>query len=196
MNIGLRRLVPGFLLAILYGCGGVPPLSPEAMDASYEQALGRTAGRSVVLDGPAAAAQMERLQEFFASSMNASGVREGVAGLYADDAYLNDNLVALESAAQIADYFAATMTRVSSVRVELLGMANTGPDYFVRWQMTIESPQLRDGAPLKSYGVTHFRFDGEGRVLLHRDFWDAGTGLYEHLPIVGSILRRIRGAAH
>jgi len=31
-------------------------------------------------------------------------------------------------------------------------------------------------------------------VLLHRDFWDASTGLYEYLPWVGALLERLRAA--
>jgi hypothetical protein len=46
-----------------------------------------------------------------------------------------------------------------------------------------------------SYGVTHFRFDEAGRVLLHKDFWDAGTGLHEYVPGVGALVRRVRAAA-
>jgi hypothetical protein len=195
MHSWLTLAAASVLVGLLAGCGGQPPLSPEAMDASYEQALERSAARSVVLDAQAQEAQLQRLRGFF-TRMDAAGMRAAVDGLYAPDAYLNDNLVALDGAQAIGDYFATTMARVSSVRVDLLSMANSGPDYFVRWQMTIESPDVRDGRPLKSYGVTHFRFDGSGRVLVHRDFWDAGTGLYEHLPVVGSILRRVRGAAH
>jgi hypothetical protein len=47
-----------------------------------------------------------------------------------------------------------------------------------------------------SYGVTQFRFDADGRVLIHKDFWDAGTALWEQLPGLGGIVRRVRGAAH
>jgi hypothetical protein len=44
-----------------------------------------------------------------------------------------------------------------------------------------------------TYGVTQFRFDAAGRVLIHKDFWDSGTGLHEQLPGVGGIVRRVRG---
>jgi hypothetical protein len=45
-----------------------------------------------------------------------------------------------------------------------------------------------------TYGVTQFRFDSQGRVLIHKDFWDAGSGLYEQLPALGRVIGRIRGA--
>jgi hypothetical protein len=61
--------------------------------------------------------------------------------------------------------------------------------------MRVEHDALAGGKPVLSYGVTQFRFDKEGRVLLHKDFWDSGTGLYEQLPVLGGILGRIRAAA-
>jgi hypothetical protein len=30
---------------------------------------------------------------------------------------------------------------------------------------------------------------------LHRDFWDAGTGVYEYLPVLGPVVRRVRAMA-
>lgn len=181
-------------LLVLPACSGRPALSPEAMDVSYERALAATAGRAIALAPDAVPRQLERLRGFF-TSMEATGIRASVAELYAPDAYLNDNLVALNGAGAIADYLARSLEEVTSLRVNLLGIAQDGAEYYVRWQMTIESPRIRAGVPLKSYGMTHFRFDEAGRVLLHKDFWDVGTGLYEHLPVLGAVLRQIRAAA-
>jgi hypothetical protein len=87
------------------------------------------------------------------------------------------------------------MARVQALQVEFLDVARSGPDYFVRWRMTVRSERLNGGEPMVSYGVTHFRFDAAGRILLHKDFWDAGTGLHEYLPGIGSLLRGVRAAA-
>jgi hypothetical protein len=195
MKDPLRNPAIAAMLLLLAGCGGLPPLTPEEMDASYERALARTAARAVELPAEAEPGQLQRLSGFF-GAMTPQAVGSGAAALYAPDAYLNDTLVVLEGAPAIVEYFRSTAGKVSSLRVDLLSMAHAGPDYFVRWQMTVVSPRIRDGTPLSSYGMTHFRFDSDGRVLLHRDFWDAGTGLYEHLPVVGPIVRRVRAAAH
>jgi hypothetical protein len=40
--------------------------------------------------------------------------------------------------------------------------------------------------------MTMLRFDGEGRVVLHQDFWDPAAGFYEHLPVLGGVLRWIK----
>lgn len=38
-------------------------------------------------------------------------------------------------------------------------------------------------------GVSHLRFDGDGRVVLHRDYWDAAEELYAKLPVLGALMR-------
>ena len=60
--------------------------------------------------------------------------------------------------------------------------------------MTVAVDGLNGGKPVITYGVTQFRFDADGRVLLHKDFWDSGTGLYEQLPVLGTIVGRVRAA--
>jgi hypothetical protein len=41
-------------------------------------------------------------------------------------------------------------------------------------------------------GVSHLRFDAEGRVDYHRDYWDAAEELYMKLPAIGLLMRGLR----
>ena len=41
-------------------------------------------------------------------------------------------------------------------------------------------------------GVSELQFDPAGRLILHRDHWDAAGQLYEKLPLLGPILRALR----
>lgn len=180
------------LALALAGCARPPVMDADAMNASYERALARTAAAAVELPGGEAGEQqaLSRVTGYFSS------LGDGSADLpYAQDGYLNDNLVAIEGASAIAAYFERTAASVDALGVDFLDVTHRGPDYFVRWRMTVESPRLNDGAPMVSYGMTHFRFNAAGEVLLHKDFWDAGTGLYEYVPGLGALLRRIRAGA-
>ena len=40
--------------------------------------------------------------------------------------------------------------------------------------------------------ISQLRFDGDGRVAFHQDFWNAADGLYEHLPLLGNLIRRVK----
>jgi predicted SnoaL-like aldol condensation-catalyzing enzyme len=179
---------------MLGACGGKPATYADAMNQSYERALERTAAAAVAPAAGEVRAPLIRAEDFF-DDMNVATVRDKALATYAPDAYLNDNFAVVEGAEAIGDYFLRTLERTNSLDVEFLEVANQGADYFVRWRMTVVSDPINGGAPLVSYGMTHFRFDESGRVLLHKDFWDAGTGFYEYLPVLGPVLRRLRGLA-
>ena len=189
-------LAAGALALLLAGCGGPPAETAEQMNASYERALERTAAVAVELPGGEEGARqaLARAEDLF-TDMTGQAIRVKAAAVYAPDAYLNDNLAVVSGAPAIGEYFSDTASRVSALRVEFLGVTHAGPDYFARWRMTVESPRLNGGAPMVSYGMTHFRFDAQGRILVHKDFWDAGTGLYEYVPVLRAVLRMVRATA-
>ena len=43
-----------------------------------------------------------------------------------------------------------------------------------------------------SVGISHLRFGSDGRVVYHQDYWSAADGVYQHIPILGGLIRAIR----
>ena len=39
--------------------------------------------------------------------------------------------------------------------------------------------------------MTHVRFDENGKVVFHQDYWDGGT-VYERVPVVGWLIGEIK----
>ena len=182
------------LTGLLLACSPAPVSSPEALNESYRLALARTQDRT---ERYASGSVRERealaaLSDYFAH-MTGESVRQRTRLVYAEDAYLNDNLAFVEGVESIEAYFQAAAGRAETIEVKFEDVARAGSEYYIRWQMTIVSSNLNGGNPMVSLGMTHFRLDADGRVLLHKDFWDAGTGLYEYLPGLGGLLRAVRG---
>jgi hypothetical protein len=50
------------------------------------------------------------------------------------------------------------------------------------------------GEPLVLRGVSHLKFDPDGKVNYHRDYWDAAEELYMKLPGLGLLMRGLRKA--
>jgi len=56
---------------------------------------------------------------------------------------------------------------------------------------------FRNRAPLPqkamtARGATHLRFDAAGKIVLHRDYWDAAEELYAKLPLIGWVMRGLQ----
>jgi len=192
MNRWLRIGLSVGFAALVAGCGTAPTSLTE-LNASYERALERTAPLAVTLV-PGSEAERRAfggIQRYF-TGMTADSVREQTASVYAPQGYLNDTLVGIDGADRIEAYFSHTMERARVLNVEFLDKAPAGTDWYVRWRMTVAADGLNGGEEVITYGVTQFRFDEAGRVLIHKDFWDSGTGLYEQLPGLGRVIGRVR----
>jgi hypothetical protein len=40
--------------------------------------------------------------------------------------------------------------------------------------------------------MTHLRFDRDGRVIYHQDYWDSGSALFEKIPVLGGGIRAVK----
>ena len=58
----------------------------------------------------------------------------------------------------------------------------------MRWEMMIRFRKLADNEPTYSTGMSHLRFDGDGRIVFHQDYWDATAGFFQHVPVVGQLI--------
>jgi steroid Delta-isomerase len=168
-------------------------MSAATMARSYAEALEKTEARAVRLDVVEREQVLGRLAQFFAN-MSVEKVRAMAGSVYARDAYLNDSLKVLEGLYEIEEYFAKSVSaaRVMDYRFLDVAEATERPDYYVRWAMTLERRWLNGGEPIQAEGVSHFRFDSSGRLILHRDFWNTGSAFYERIPVLGWLLRRVR----
>ena len=168
-------------------------ISPTEMARTYIQALESTDGAAVHLDEPLRKETLARIYAFF-SKMTVEKVHALAGSIYAPGAYLNDSLKVVVGAEAIEAYFASAVASAREIHFDFADVAVSieAPDYYMRWQMTLEKRAVNHGVPIRIPGVSHFRFDARGRVLVHRDFWNTGSGFYEHLPLLGWLIRSVR----
>lgn len=57
----------------------------------------------------------------------------------------------------------------------------------ILWEMDFTMPVTRKRCTIR--GATHLIFDQDGKVTLHRDYWDAAEELYGRLPVLKWLMR-------
>lgn len=176
------------------GCGG-ERLTGQDLYGAYQEALADTEGAAHGgwgADPEGLDDAMARLQQYF-GEVTADSVQRLTRQVYAEEAYMCDTLHVARGAAAIEAYFLKTAERVDVMRVTIFDYSGAGREVYTRWSMTIAAPELAGGEPVTTYGMSHFRFDSEGKVILHQDFWDASAGFFEQMPGLGAVIPRIRG---
>jgi hypothetical protein len=187
----MKRLIPlASLLLVVPIAAASAPSSVE----SFEEAMNCTAS----VPGPARGSRAEqagiRRFEGFLAGLNEKTAIEETDHVYARDAYLNDTLKTLHGAPAIRDYFLRTAKGLDSMTVRFDDLAVAGRDYYFRWTMDTRMKRLARGKTVRTIGVTLVRFDREGRVILHQDFWDSAQGVWNHVPLVGAVISWIKSA--
>lgn len=113
--------------------------------------------------------------------------------LYSEDIQFRDPLHQIHGLPDMRRYFEQLYANVQALHFEFHGhdLVNEGEGY-LRWTMEYRHPRLAGGKPIRVPGCSHLRWRDE-RVYQHRDYFDAGSLLYEHLPLFGVLIRWLKG---
>ncbi|MDT8408191.1 MAG: nuclear transport factor 2 family protein [Wenzhouxiangellaceae bacterium] len=125
------------------------------------------------------------------SHLTDPAIDQHIRSVYAPTMYFNDALKTYRDHDRLADYMAHTASRLASSSLRVDQVIRDQADVYLRWTMHFESQAAGRSIRSESIGMTHLRFDADGRIVLHQDFWDSASGLYRHLPVIGPLMRRI-----
>ncbi len=184
----IRIVLGAVAVAILTACGGRGGTGLEEDIHAYETALLNFAGSTVAIDEGVA-----RFKDSY-RDLTAVDVGERMRATYAESFHFNDTLHTFAALNDLVDYMTNTGAALEESHVEVHQVIRDAADVYVRWTMEFHTRAAGRRVHSKSIGMTHLRFDEQGRVVLHQDFWDSGHALYAHLPGVGFAVRRARSA--
>lgn len=179
------------ILVMLSSCA--QPNRSSQLVESYQQELTKTAEpRPPQAGSPEEKAALDRFTTFLKNIGNKDYVQANTATTYAPEAYLNDTLVTRRGVSEIEAYFLKTAESLTDAEVTIDDVARTGTDHYIRWTMVMQAKPLAKGTPVHSVGISQVRFDQQGRVTLHQDFWDSGDHFFGKLPVAGGVIGFIR----
>jgi len=183
------------LVCVAACCATRAACAEEKNAVSYREALEQTALASGEGFAVGSVEEVQAIARFtdFLREWDPETIADSVRSVYASEAYFNDTIKEIRTNEQIAHYLAESLGATEMVRIEVIDVARSGVDYYFRWVMDIKFRNLNNGAWTRSEGMSQIRFDRDGKVLLHRDFWDAAGGLFAYMPVVGSLLKWIKG---
>lgn len=133
--------------------------------------------------------ELEPFKAFYSDFKAADLARLEV--FYAADVLFRDPLHELRGLAALRGYFEKSREPLAECRFEFTDLvagagAATPRKYCLRWRMHYRHPRLKGGARLLLNGASVLH--AEEKILFHEDFYDMGSMLYEHLPLLGGVV--------
>ncbi len=141
----------------------------------------------VSTDTRAALARLVRLYEHLTPDRLAQ-----LEHYYAPDARFKDPFNEVRGVPAIARIFAHMFATLDQPRFVVTQQCAQADQAFLCWEFHYRMRRWRAGADQCIHGATWVRFDAQGLVACHRDYWDAAEELYEKLPVIGRLMRWLR----
>lgn len=111
--------------------------------------------------------------------------------LYAENVVFIDPVHRVEGVVPLKAYFESMGAGLSSCRFEFTEKTIGLNEAWLQWEMHYCHPRIGGGRPLQLTGVSHLKGEGD-KFTYHRDFYDLGAMLYEHVPVLGVGVRWLK----
>lgn len=113
-----------------------------------------------------------------------------LAGIYAADARFKDPFNDVQGLARIRGVYSHMFETLLAPRFAVHQAATSADVCLLEWELAFTA--LGSGRPWRIRGASRLTLDPEGRIREHRDYWDPAEELYEQVPALGWLMRRIR----
>jgi steroid delta-isomerase len=134
-------------------------------------------------------ARVARIAAFFEALTPADVAR--LVEFYAADARFKDPFNEVQGVPAIQHVFEHMYRALESPRFVVRDAVAEGDQAFLTWEFWFRFRRFERGTEHCVRGGSHLVFAADGRIALHRDYWDAAE-LYEKLPGVGALVRWLK----
>ncbi|CCN48234.1 conserved hypothetical protein [Vibrio nigripulchritudo MADA3029] len=132
---------------------------------------------------------IEHVADFYRSlgKHNLGTVKE----LYHPNVVFEDPAHRLEGNGVLYAYFESLYQNVQQCNFHIHESHQFGDTGFIVWTMSLKHPKLNRAKEVKVDGVSQISFE-DNKVKHHRDYFDLGSMLYEQIPVLGLLIKKIK----
>ena len=118
--------------------------------------------------------------------------RQRLSEVYSQDVIFSDPVHCISGLESLTHYFSGLYENITKIRFEFHNVLGNSSEASLHWTMTYRHPKLYGGKQdIAVEGVSLLAWEGD-HIVSHQDIFDAGSLLYEHLPVIGWIIRKLK----
>lgn len=114
--------------------------------------------------------------------------------VYHADIHFTDPIHDVKGINYLLTYFDSLYTNLNTCRFNIDKVMTADMDAAIYWTMTFSHPKLNNGNEISVEGHS-FLSQQDNKVIRHRDYLDVGSMLYEHIPLLGAVIKSIKKRA-
>lgn len=111
---------------------------------------------------------------------------------YAKDTEFIDPLGKHKGIESVRSYYKGLYQNVKEIKFDYQDIISNGNTHVLVWKMTLKAQGLNGGNPVIVDGNSYIKFNQQDLVIYHRDYFDMGEFIYEHIPILGWTIQKVK----
>jgi len=189
----LRRyiVILGLILIVLSACT-YDESKKGAFMKNYMQVLASTDPQKIETLRQGSEEEKKAIEKFYDFYKVFSGdvIRKTIKDVYAENAYFRDGFREVQGVENLEKYFLSSTETFHECTFDIQDVASHEGNYYYRWVMNLVLKRNKD-EKLQAVGMSHVRYDKNGKIIFHQDYWDTGV-IFEKIPVLGPIITWIR----
>lgn len=109
---------------------------------------------------------------------------------YAETFYFRDAFHVFTDRATLVEYMQRTAQQSPGVTFEFEEPGRNGIDFYLPWVMVL--PTSGAGEAQRTIGMSRLRFNEQGLVVFHQDYWDSADVLVPKVPVANGLIELVR----
>jgi len=124
-------------------------------------------------------------------TLNAKNIHEGlIQKVYRDDMQFKDSFHELDGIDAFTKYCDSVYENVVYSTFDFHDQMISEEQAMLTWTMNYAHPKLNGGNNIAVKGSSHIRYSD--KVYMHQDYIDGGELLYEHIPILRWVIKKLK----
>lgn len=115
---------------------------------------------------------------------------DDLGSIYTQDVQFIDPVHEINGLLGLKRYFRNQASNLASCQFHYLSEMVGESQAFIRWEMEFSHPKINGGKTMRLPGMSEVHFSH--RVFYQQDSYDLGAMVYEQLPVLGWIVRKVK----
>ena len=111
---------------------------------------------------------------------------------YTRDVVFQDPILRLEGLVNLKNYYSHAYENVKEIHFDFNQFFDSNETVIATWKMKLKVNGLNFGQFYEVEGLSILKFNKNNQVEFHRDSLDLGQMVYERIPILGALIKKIR----
>ncbi len=137
----------------------------------------------------------QKINQFISriNSLSYDNVNDVLRNTYTDQVNFIDPVKSITGLENLTTYFSNLYKQVSHCQFTLSNYIFNDQKVSLEWVMSLQHKKISNNKEILLEGASFIQFSGE-KITYHRDYYDLGALVYERIPVLGSVVKKVRHA--